>query len=129
MPFGDLLITADAREVARNPQVLADAAKQAQEIARIKQNNSRSIQFVKSLSDEQFRAAQEESKTIFMYFRRSDCRKCLWMEKNVFNLDKVADFYNRYFIPCEIDDTTGGWAEQYGIKNFPAYLFVNPEKK
>jgi hypothetical protein len=129
MPFGDLLITADAREVARNPQVLADAAKQAQEIARIKQNNSRSIQFVKSLSDEQFRAAQEEGKTIFMYFRRSDCRKCLWMEKNVFNLDKVADFYNRYFIPCEIDDTTGGWAEQYGIKNFPAYLFVNPEKK
>lgn len=129
MPFGDLLTTISVGEVSRNPQALADAAVKAQEMARVKRTNSRSVQFEKSVSEELFRKASEEGKTIFMYFRRSDCRECLWMEKNVFNLDNVADFYNRYFVSCIVDDTTGDWVRRYGLENTPAYLFVNPEKK
>ena len=130
MPFGDLLLTVEPAKIVKDPLVLLDAAREAQRLAEVKKNNSRSVNFMTSGWQEVLVKAKEEKKPAFIYFREKSCRKCLFVENNVFNLDRMADFYNRHFIPYQVDIS----AEQpllktYGIEKLPAYLFVNGEGK
>lgn len=129
MPFGDLLTTVTPQEAVADPLVLVEAGRKALEIAELKRNNSRSIRFEK-LVPEQEGGKEEEERLRFVYFRRPDCRECLQMEKNVFNLNRVADFYNRQFKPLEIPElSVAEWANRYEVQKFPAYLFLNAEGK
>ena len=130
MPFGDLLLTVEPAKIVKDPLVLLDAAREAQRLAEVKKNNSRSVNFMTSGWQEVLVKAKEEKKPAFIYFREKSCRKCFFVENNVFNLDRMADFYNRHFIPYQVDIS----AEQpllktYGIEKLPAYLFVNGEGK
>lgn len=130
MPFGDLLLTVEPAKVAGDPLILLDAARKARELAEVKKNNSRSVNFIASDWQDVLIKAREEKKPVFVYFRKKSCRECLFIENNVFHLDRVADFYNRNFLPYQVDIS----AEQpllktYGIEKLPAYLFVNEEGK
>lgn len=130
MPFGDLLLTVGTAEVAKDPLLLLDAAREAQQLAEVKKNNSRSVNFVISDWQDVLAKAKKEEKPVFIYFHGENCRECLLMENNIFNLDRVADFYNRNFVPFRVDIS----AEQpllktYRIEELPAYLFVNGEGK
>ena len=49
------------------------------------------------------------------------CQSCLLMEKNVLNLDEVADFYNRHFINTTMPDI----ATKYGATHYPCWIFLN----
>lgn len=129
MPFGDLLTTVTPQEVVEDPQALIEAGRKALEIAELKRNNSRSIRFEKLVPDQE-REKEEKERLRFVYFRRPDCRECLQMEKNVFNLNRVADFYNRQFRPLEVPGLLlAEWASRYKVEELPAYLFLNSEGK
>lgn len=130
MPFGDLLVTVDPEDVVRNPQRLLDAGAEALRLAEIKRTNSREIRFQDIPWPEILQKGQTEEKPVFAYFRQPTCRECLLMEQNVFKLDRVADFYNRNFINRQITVVSGdSLSGRYGIKEFPAFLFLNGEGK
>ncbi len=130
MPFGDLLLTVDPSEAARKPQLLIEAGKEALKLAEIKRNNSRSVQFLKMDWEAALRQAKAQDKPVFLYLEKENCRECLLMEKNVFNLDRVADFYRKNFISLRISgEQQKKVSEEYGVKEYPAYFFVNGEGK
>ncbi|MEI3153956.1 MAG: hypothetical protein V8S95_01710 [Odoribacter sp.] len=47
-------------------------------------------------------AAKEADRNIFIFVSDAQNQPSLLMEKNVFNLDKVADFYNQNFINLHV---------------------------
>ena len=47
--------------------------------------------------------AKKENKLVFIDAYTAWCQPCVMMGKNVFTLDKVADFYNEHFINLKID--------------------------
>ena len=58
------------------------------------------------------------------------CQPCVMMGKNVFTLDKVADFYNEHFINLKIDfGKEKELAEKYAVRGYPAFLFLNGNGK
>lgn len=130
MPFGDLLITVDPEEAARNPQRLLDAGAEALRLAEMKKTNSRELRFLNLSGQEILKKGQSEEKPVLVYFRSPACRECLWMENNVFNLDRVADFYNRNFVSRQVTVTSGdSLSELYGIEKIPVFLFLTGEGK
>ncbi len=130
MPYGDLLYTADPAAVAKNPQLLIEAGDKALQTAVVKKSNSRSIRFEGYRFSEALAKAKNEDKLVFIYAYTNNCRPCMLIENNVFNLDKVADYYNKQFINLKID--FGKEAEltrKYGVTDYPAYLFLNGDGK
>lgn len=72
--------------------------------------------------------AAKEGKLIFMDCYTSWCAPCKWMDKNVFNVADVANFYNQNFINVKIDMEKGEGIElrkQYAVQSFPTFLFIN----
>ena len=72
--------------------------------------------------------ARESNKLIFVDCYTSWCSPCKWMDKNVFNITPVADFYNRNFINAKFDMEKGEGIElrkTYGVQSFPTFLFIN----
>lgn len=130
MPFGDLLVTVDPQKAKKEPLLLVEAAREALDKAALKKNNSRFIRFYTLTEKEAFEKAEKEEKLLFIYFRQERDRECLWMEKNVFNLDRVADFYNSHFIPWQPEaELERALAETYGVTDYPTGVFVNETGK
>lgn len=72
--------------------------------------------------------AAKEGKLIFMDCYTSWCAPCKWMDKNVFTVAEVANFYNQNFINVKIDMEKGEGIElgkKYGVQSFPTFLFIN----
>lgn len=126
MPFGDLLTVVDPEKVAKNPRLLMDAGMEALKLAEVKRTNSRSVLFDSGTWPEVLDKAKQEDKPVFVYLGKERCGDCMQVERNVFRLDRVADFYNRNFI-----SRIGGadLAEKYGVSEYPAFLFVNGDGK
>ncbi len=130
MPYSDLLKTVAPEAVEKNPAVLREALEEAQKVADIKRSNSRSVRFADIPLQEALKKAEQENKLVFVNAYSAESQASLLMEKNVFNLDQVADFYNSNFINLHLDFTKlPELAGQYGVQDFPAYLFLNPKGK
>ncbi|WP_316815625.1 thioredoxin family protein [Pedobacter nyackensis] len=74
--------------------------------------------------------AAAERKLIFLDCYTSWCAPCKWMDKNVFTVPAVADFYNRNFINAKIDMEKGEGIElrkKYNVQSFPTFLFINDQ--
>lgn len=121
MPFGDLLLTVTPEEVYRDHSLLLDKAKQALAIAEIKRKNSRTILFSERGLSEVLDLSRLENKPILIYGYKANNQSALLMEKNVFNLDSVADFYNKNFI-CIKSDTLSAL-------DYPVFRFLNEKGK
>ncbi|NML36622.1 thioredoxin fold domain-containing protein [Chitinophaga sp. G-6-1-13] len=72
--------------------------------------------------------ATKENKLIFLDCYTSWCGPCKWMEKNVFNVPEVFNYYNQHFINTKHDMEKGEGVDlrkKYNIQSFPTYLFIN----
>lgn len=74
--------------------------------------------------------ARQTDKVIFLNAYTSWSGPCELMVKKVFSDDKAADFYNAHFINIRLDMEKGEGpylAQKYGIRHFPALVFVHPD--
>lgn len=130
MPYGDLLTIASPYTVSTNPYTLVEAGEKALKMAEVKRNNSRSIHFEEGSLEEALAKAGKAGKMVFIDAYTDYCQPCVMMEKNVFTLDSVADFYNRNFINVRIHfGEAKELAEKYETGAYPSYLFINSAGK
>ncbi len=72
--------------------------------------------------------AKAEKKLIFLDAFASWCGPCKMMEKNIFPLPAVSEYYNANFINARFDMEKGEGrdiAMKYGIRSYPTFLFLN----
>lgn len=72
--------------------------------------------------------AKQENKLLFIDCYTSWCGPCKYMEKNVFPLKEVGDFYNEHFVCWKMDMETPEGAlikNKYNVRGYPTYLFLN----
>lgn len=123
MPYGDLLESVLVKEVGGDADKLLEAGREALRRAEIRKNNSRSVDFREGKRENLLVEADSDGKLLFVMGRTDTCRSCLFMEKNVLNLDKVADFYNSHFISVRTDTFV------LGNLHYPYYFFLNESGK
>lgn len=74
--------------------------------------------------------SQEKNKPIFVDVYTDWCGPCKWMDQNVFNMQKVATFFNTNFLSVKIDAEKGygpAFVQANSINSYPTYLFFSPE--
>lgn len=130
MPYGDLLATASPYVVGGDPLKLVEAGEKALQAAQVKRDNSRSIRFEDRTLEQALELARQTGKMVFVDAYTDYCQPCMLMERNVFTLDSVADFYNRNFINVKLHfGKLKALAEKYQTSGYPSYLFLNGEGK
>lgn len=74
--------------------------------------------------------AQAEGKPIVIDFYTTWCAPCKWLEKDVFQLENVAEFYNANFINYKVnaEDFDGvALAQQYEVSAYPTLIFLKQD--
>lgn len=74
--------------------------------------------------------AKETGKPIFLDAYATWCGPCKWMDKNMFTIDSVADFYNEHFICAKYDMEKGEGAllkQRFGVIYYPTYLLIGSD--
>lgn len=86
------------------------------------------IQFATGSWEEILKEAGRQNKIIFVDAYTTWCGPCKMMDRNTFSRKDVGDFFNANFINAKIDMEKGegpGIAEQYGVRAYPTFLFVD----
>ena len=86
------------------------------------------IKFQNTTFKEILAKAKSEKKLIFLDAFASWCGPCKMMEKNIFPLKSVSDYYNANFINARFDMEKGEGREiamKYAVRSYPTYLFLN----
>ena len=87
-----------------------------------------SINFETTTFKEILAKAKREKKLVFMDAYAAWCGPCKLMEKNIFPLPAVKEYYNANFINARFDMEKGEGrdiAVKYGVRSYPSYLFLN----
>ncbi len=87
-----------------------------------------SINFHNGTFKELLAKAKSEKKLVFIDAYAVWCGPCKLMEKNIFPLESVKNYYNANFINARIDMEKGEGREiamKYGIRSYPTFLFLN----
>lgn len=87
-----------------------------------------SINFEKGTFKEILAKAKKEKKLVFMDAFAVWCGPCKLMEKNIFPLPSVSEYYNANFINARFDMEKGEGREiamKYGVRSYPTFLFLN----
>lgn len=129
---GDQLEFTNSGTVLKDPAVLMSKARASFGISNLKKENSRSISFNPDNWNDLLARAKKENKLIFLDAGTEWCRPCIMMAKNVFTLNKVADFYNDNFINVSMDMEKGEGprlGKKYKISSYPAFLYINSKGK
>lgn len=130
MPDGDILGVVSPFLLAQKPEMFLERGQKAVKDAEVKRNNKRSIIFEEMGLKEALVKAKKEKKLIFIDAYTDYCQPCVMMVKNIFSLDKVADFYNENFINLKLDfGKEKELAQKYGTSGYPAFVFVNGDGK
>lgn len=73
-------------------------------------------------------ASANEGKPIFIDFTADWCVWCKWMDKNMFVIDSIAQYYNDHFICIKVDADSGegvGLKKRYNVRGLPTYIFLD----
>jgi len=129
MPDGDLLAVVSPYLLSKNPEIFIEKAKSALTAAKEKWNNSRHINFQEISFQKAMEMAKNDNKLIFIDAVTENCQPCMMMSKNIFTLDKVADFYNEHFICLSMNLGTENkdLATKYNAFAFPTFLFIKAD--
>jgi thiol-disulfide isomerase/thioredoxin len=87
------------------------------------------IQFSHTSWNEAKAKAISEKKLLFIDFYTQWCGPCLMMQKDVFVLNSIGNYFNAHFINLKIDAENGEGielAKKYSVKSFPTYCFIDP---
>ena len=87
-----------------------------------------SINFENATFKEILAKAKREKKLVFMDAYASWCGPCKLMEKNIFPLPAVKEYFNANFINARFDMEKGEGrdiAMKYQVRSYPSYLFLN----
>lgn len=90
------------------------------------------IIFFEGRFNEALAKAKEQNKLVFLDCYTTWCGPCKWMAANVFTNDTVADYFNKTFICYKQDMEKGEGvdvAKMYTVRNYPTYLWVDPNGK
>ena len=118
----------NAASILKDPAQFMQKARLSRKSAKIKKDNMRSITFRKDKWADLLAAAKKEGKLIFFDAQTEWCRPCRMMERDVFTLDTVADFFNANYINASIDMEKGEGPmlnKKYKVTSYPTYLFIN----
>lgn len=129
---GDQLNFINSAEIVKDPNALLGKVSDAIRTAKIKSENKRHIAFEKLDWKDILAKAKKEKKLIFVDAYTVWCRPCIQMAKDVFTLDKVADFYNGNFINVSMDMEKGvgpSLAKKYNVTAYPTFLFIDGSGK
>ncbi len=88
------------------------------------------VQFVKEDWATVLKQAKSQNKLVFLDAYTTWCAPCKKMDKEVFPLKNVGEFYNKNFVSIKMDMEKGegkALAEKYKIVAFPTFLYVNPQ--
>ena len=130
MPYGDILAFVTPAEVEQNPSAIRETFEKAKKLADIKKSNSRSLRFESLPWQEGLAKAGKADKPLAVYVTADHSQPCLLLEKNILNLDEIADMYNRNFVNLRMNvSRRNEWTDKYAIREYPAFLFLNPEGK
>lgn len=97
-------------------------------IAHHSELHAKKIDFFEGTWQEAMQKAQKTQKKIFVETYAQWCVVCKNMERTVFNVDAVADYYNTNFINYKIDvESFEGFdfKAQYEISSLPTLLYLN----
>jgi thioredoxin-related protein len=127
MPNGDLLGVIHPSRIYNNPTLFLEIANEALSKAKEKWANSRKINFMDISFEDALKLSKSSGKPVFIDAYTDNCQPCMRMVKDVFSLDKVADFYNEHFICLSMNLGTvhTDLAKRYGTIGYPSYLFLN----
>lgn len=90
--------------------------------------SQQSIDFQDKPFSELMAQAKAENKLIFLDAYAAWCGPCKLLEKNIFPLQSVREYYNKTFINTHIDMEKGEGielAKKYQIYSYPSLLFIN----
>ncbi|HMG68728.1 MAG TPA: thioredoxin fold domain-containing protein [Chitinophagaceae bacterium] len=109
------------------------------------QEKEKGIRFEQVLNWEQIKEkARVENKYIFLDCFTTWCGPCREMEKNVYPLEQVGNFFNEHFISVKVqmdttlhdDEEIRHWyidaqkiASEYTVNSYPTFLFFSPDGK
>mgnify|MGYP000857323607 CR=1 FL=1 len=127
MPNGDLLGVVNPFAVSKNPALFMERANEYLKKAIEKRSNTQQIIFAELSFEEALKQAKRENKLVFIDAYTDNCQPCIMMERNVFTLDEVAQFYNTNFINISLNLGTlhTNLAERYNTYAYPTYLFID----
>ena len=128
MPYGDLLEWVEPERVANDPTVLRLSFEKAKEFATLKKRNSRSIHFEPLTFEMGLAKAEKMGRPLAVYVSAQQHQPSLLLEKNVLNLDEVADCYNQSFINVQ-HNWDEEFARKYAIQELPVMVFLNGQGK
>lgn len=129
---GDQLDFTNAGTVVKDPAILMNKARSSMAVAKVKNDNKRSITFTESNWKAVLAQAKKEHKLVFVDAYTQWCRPCIMMAKDVFTLDVVADFYNQNFINVSLDMEKGegpALAKKYAVNAYPSFLYIDGNGK
>lgn len=94
--------------------------------------HAQGIHFTPGTWDEVLAKARAENKVLFVDIYTAWCGPCKMMEKTIFPLEKVGDYYNRHFVSYQLDGEKGegpAIVKKYGVSGYPAFLFLDGSGK
>jgi thiol-disulfide isomerase/thioredoxin len=125
---GDQLDFTNSGSITKDPGVLMEKARSSLATNKMKNSNTRSITFTQDSWKDILGKALFQNKLIFLDAQTTWCRPCIMMAKDIFTLDRVADFYNQNFINVTMDMEKGdgpALRKQYGINAYPSFLYID----
>ncbi|MEO9022872.1 MAG: thioredoxin family protein [Ginsengibacter sp.] len=125
---GNQLDFISASQILKDTSSLMVKAGSSLTKAEIKVKNKRHIVFDDASWKAVLAKAKSEHKLVFLDAYTTWCRPCIQMAKDVFTLDKVADFYNKNFVNVSMDMDKGegpSIVKQYKISAYPDFLFID----
>jgi thiol-disulfide isomerase/thioredoxin len=88
---------------------------------------SQGIEFRNISLEEAFVKAKQENKPVFLDGFTNHCGACVTMDKNVFPVKEVGDFFNEHFINVKLNFEEGdgpALRKRYKVSAFPTYLLL-----
>ncbi len=125
---GDQLSFIGSGEILKDTVSLMKKARTSLATAMTKELNTRHINFDTENWKGVLARAKKEDKLIFVDAYTTWCRPCIQMAKDIFTLDKVADYYNKNFVNVSMNMEKGDGPElvkKYEIHAYPDFLFIN----